>query len=108
MTNITDRNTKTGYKARRSGNGALLNRELTAMSEKPEAQAKKTSQNISSKPDDLVKGSVKGNVELTEDELNDASGGAIYMNWEGIDGQVTTQGYEKWIELNSATSTKHK
>ena len=26
---------------------------------------------------------------------------AIYMKWDGIDGAVTTQGFEKWIELNS-------
>jgi type VI secretion system secreted protein Hcp len=26
---------------------------------------------------------------------------AIYMKWDGIDGAVTTKGYEKWIELNS-------
>jgi type VI secretion system secreted protein Hcp len=25
----------------------------------------------------------------------------IYMNFTGIEGDVTTQGYEKWIELNS-------
>jgi hypothetical protein len=72
------------------------------MSQNPEGQAKKTSQNISSKPDDLVKGGAKDNVELTEDELNAASGGAIYMKWDGIDGAVTTKEFEKWIELNSA------
>ena len=26
---------------------------------------------------------------------------AIYMNWDGVPGDVTTQGYEKWIELTS-------
>ncbi len=26
---------------------------------------------------------------------------AIYMNWDGIPGAVTTAGHEKWIELNS-------
>jgi type VI secretion system secreted protein Hcp len=26
---------------------------------------------------------------------------AIYMNWDGIPGAVTTKGFEKWIELNS-------
>jgi len=26
---------------------------------------------------------------------------AIYMNWDGITGDVTTQGFEKWIELSS-------
>jgi type VI secretion system secreted protein Hcp len=26
---------------------------------------------------------------------------AIYMKWDGIDGAVTTQGFEKWIELSS-------
>ncbi len=26
---------------------------------------------------------------------------AIYMKWDGIDGAVTTSGFEKWIELNS-------
>jgi type VI secretion system secreted protein Hcp len=26
---------------------------------------------------------------------------AIYMNWDGITGDVTTQGFEKWIELTS-------
>jgi type VI secretion system secreted protein Hcp len=26
---------------------------------------------------------------------------AIFMNYDGIDGDVTTQGHEKWIELNS-------
>ena len=26
---------------------------------------------------------------------------AIYMNWDGIPGAVTTEGHEKWIELNS-------
>lgn len=26
---------------------------------------------------------------------------AIYMNWSGINGDVTTKGYEKWIELRS-------
>lgn len=26
---------------------------------------------------------------------------AIYMNWDGIPGAVTTGGFEKWIELNS-------
>ena len=72
------------------------------MSQNPEDQAKKTSQNISSKPDDLVRGGAKDNVELTEDELNAASGGAIYMKFDNIDGQVTTEGHEKWIELNSA------
>ena len=71
------------------------------MSQNPEDQANKTSQNISSKPDDLVKGGAKDNVELTEDELKAASGGAIYMNFGGIDGDVTTQGFEKWIELKS-------
>ena len=71
------------------------------MSKNPEGQAKETSQNISSKPDDLVKGGAKDNVELTEEELKPASGGAIYMKWDGIGGQVTTQGFDKWIELNS-------
>ena len=23
---------------------------------------------------------------------------AIYMNWDGVPGDVTTQGYEKWID----------
>jgi len=26
---------------------------------------------------------------------------AIYMNWDGVPGDVTTQGFEKWIELQS-------
>jgi len=26
---------------------------------------------------------------------------AIYMNWDGVTGDVTTQGFEKWIELQS-------
>src|SRR6201999_2059359 len=26
---------------------------------------------------------------------------AIYMNWDGIEGAVTTGGFEKWIEVNS-------
>jgi type VI secretion system secreted protein Hcp len=26
---------------------------------------------------------------------------SIYMQWQGIDGAVTTKGFEKWIELNS-------
>jgi type VI secretion system secreted protein Hcp len=26
---------------------------------------------------------------------------AIYMNWDGVTGDVTTQGFEKWIELTS-------
>ena len=26
---------------------------------------------------------------------------AIYMSWDGIDGAVSTKGFEKWIELNS-------
>ena len=26
---------------------------------------------------------------------------AIYMNWDGVHGDVTTQGFEKWIELTS-------
>jgi len=26
---------------------------------------------------------------------------AIYMNWDGVPGDVTTQGFEKWIELSS-------
>ena len=26
---------------------------------------------------------------------------AVYMNWDGIDGAVTTKGFEKWIELSS-------
>ena len=26
---------------------------------------------------------------------------AIYMKWDGIDGAVTTHGFEKWIELHS-------
>jgi type VI secretion system secreted protein Hcp len=26
---------------------------------------------------------------------------AIYMNWDGVPGDVTTQGFEKWIELTS-------
>jgi type VI secretion system secreted protein Hcp len=26
---------------------------------------------------------------------------AIYMNWDGVPGDVTTSGFEKWIELNS-------
>lgn len=26
---------------------------------------------------------------------------AIYMNYDGIPGEVTTEGYSKWIELNS-------
>jgi hypothetical protein len=26
---------------------------------------------------------------------------AIYMRWDGIDGQVTTQGFDRWIELTS-------
>ena len=30
-----------------------------------------------------------------------AAYGPIYMNYEGIDGDVTAQGHEKWIELSS-------
>lgn len=26
---------------------------------------------------------------------------AIYMNWDGVPGDVTTQGFEKWVELSS-------
>lgn len=26
---------------------------------------------------------------------------ALYMNWDGVPGDVTTQGFEKWIELTS-------
>ena len=26
---------------------------------------------------------------------------AMYMNWDGVPGDVTTQGFEKWIELQS-------
>jgi bacteriocin-like protein len=56
------------------------------MNEKSEDQPKKTTQNISSKPDELVKGGKKGKVELTEDELKKISGG-----------HVTSAGMEKWI-----------
>lgn len=49
-------------------------------------------------PDDLTKTTKKGDVELSEEELKRVSGGAIYQKWEGIDGAVTTQGFEKWIE----------
>jgi len=72
------------------------------MSQNPEDKANKPSQNISSKPDDLVKGGAKDKAELTEAELKAVAGGAIYMQWDGIDGEVTTKEHEKWIELNSA------
>jgi bacteriocin-like protein len=54
------------------------------MNERSEDQAKKTTQNISSKPDELVKGGKKGKVELTEDELKEISGGqvtAVHDKW---------------------------
>ena len=28
---------------------------------------------------------------------------ALYMNWDGVPGDVTTSGFEKWIELSSFT-----
>jgi len=52
-----------------------------------------------SSADDLVKPTKKGDVELSEEELKRVSGGAIYMKFPGTDGEVTTQGHEKWIEL---------
>jgi hypothetical protein len=39
--------------------------------------------------------------ELTPDELDLVSGGAIYMKFGGIDGQVTTEGFDKWIDLST-------
>jgi len=38
---------------------------------------------------------------LADSELDAVSGAAIYMRWDGIDGQVTTQGFDRWIELTS-------
>jgi bacteriocin-like protein len=51
------------------------------MNEKSEDQPKKTTQNISPTPDELVKGGKKGKVELTEDELKKISGGAGHEKW---------------------------
>jgi type VI secretion system secreted protein Hcp len=33
---------------------------------------------------------------------------AIYMKFDGIDGQVTTQGFDKWIELESTSIGIHR
>jgi hypothetical protein len=38
---------------------------------------------------------------LADSELDAVSGAAIYMRSDGIDGQVTTQGFDRWIELTS-------
>jgi bacteriocin-like protein len=54
----------------------------------------KKDQQISS-ADDLVK-----LTELSEEELKRISGGGIYMKYPGIpEGSVTTEGFQKWIEL---------
>ncbi len=37
--------------------------------------------------------------ELTDKELETVSGGAIYMKYGDIKGDVTREGPEKWIEL---------
>jgi bacteriocin-like protein len=46
-----------------------------------------------SSADELTKTTKKGDVELSEEELKRVSGGIK------IDGDVTSQGHEKWIEL---------
>ncbi len=51
--------------------------------------------------DDLTKASGDNSIELSEEELKRVSGGAIYMKYEGIAGEATTAGHEKWIELTS-------
>jgi hypothetical protein len=38
-------------------------------------------------------------VELRDEELAEVSGGAIYMNFDGVEPQVTTEGFRNWIEL---------
>lgn len=48
-----------------------------------------------------IKTETKADVELTEQELNKVAGTGIYMNWNGIDGAVTTHEFDKWIELSS-------
>ena len=37
--------------------------------------------------------------ELTEEELKKVSGGAIYMDYGGVKGEVTTSGHKDWIEI---------
>jgi bacteriocin-like protein len=49
--------------------------------------------------DKLVETGKKGNIELTEKELNEVSGGDKTVKLDTIKGQVTNQGFEKWIEL---------
>jgi bacteriocin-like protein len=41
------------------------------------------------------------NRELTDEELSTVSGGAIYMTYGSIKGDVTAKGSENWIELTS-------
>jgi len=47
--------------------------------------------------DKLVETGKKGNIELTEKELNEVSGGDKTVKWDTVKGDVTTQGSEKWI-----------
>ena len=39
--------------------------------------------------------------ELNLEELGKVSGGGIYMKYEDIKGDVTSNGHENWIELRS-------
>jgi hypothetical protein len=43
--------------------------------------------------------------DLTMDEAQSTAvkGGPIYMNYEGISGDVTTAGYDKWVSANRRT-----
>ncbi len=38
---------------------------------------------------------------LTDEELAAVSAGALYMNFDEIKGEVTTNGFKDWIELQS-------
>jgi hypothetical protein len=37
---------------------------------------------------------------ITEDQAAAVKGGPIFMNYEGISGDVTSAGHEKWIEYS--------
>ena len=43
--------------------------------------------------------------ELAEDVLDDASGGAVFAKYDGVDGEVKDKDYEGWSDLASAPWT---
>ena len=42
---------------------------------------------------------------VNQEQAAEVKGGPIYMNFDGIDGDVTSRGHDKWIELSGGPTS---